>query len=70
MSAQLKINGESKTFDQGLPETLSILLEKLKIDAATVVAEIDGTIIERKAFAQTALSDGQNIELIRFVGGG
>ena len=70
MSAQLKINGEVKTFDEGLPETLAALLEKLKIDAATVVAEIDGKIIERKAFAQTPLSESQTIELIRFVGGG
>lgn len=70
MSAQLKINGESKLFDEGLPGTVSALLEKLKINAATVVAEIDGTIIERKAFSQTTLSEGQSIELIRFVGGG
>ena len=70
MSAKLKINGETKTFDEGLPESLTALLEKLKIDAATVVAEIDGNIIERKAFAQTSLSEDQSIELIRFVGGG
>ena len=70
MSAQLKINGEMKIFDEGLPETLTALLEKLNIDAATVVAEIDGHIIERKDFTQTSLSGGQAIELIRFVGGG
>ena len=70
MSAQLKINGETKIFYAGLPETLTALLEQLKIDAATVVAEIDGNIIERKVFAETSLSEGQSIELIRFVGGG
>jgi sulfur carrier protein len=46
------------------------LLSKLQIDAATVVAEIDGEIIERKNFAQTELKDQMGIELIRFVGGG
>lgn len=70
MSAALKINGQEKTFEQGLPETLAQLLDAMKIDAATVVAEIDGQIIERAAFAQTALKAGQTIELIRFVGGG
>ena len=70
MSAQLKINGETKTFDTGLPDTLSELLKQLDIDSATVVAEIDGRIIERKAFAKTLLVEGQTIELIRFVGGG
>ena len=70
MSAVLKINGQEKTFDAGLPETLDKLLAELKIDAATVVAEIDGQIIERAAFARTPLQQGQSIELIRFVGGG
>ena len=70
MSAILKINGAEKTFDEGLPPTLSELLDNLKIDAATVVAEIDGKIIERQNFAQTELKEGSAIELIRFVGGG
>lgn len=70
MSAALKINGQEKQFEGGLPATLSNLLAVMKIDAATVVAEIDGQIIERKDFAQTALNANQSIELIRFVGGG
>ncbi|MHC4286804.1 MAG: sulfur carrier protein ThiS [Planctomycetota bacterium] len=70
MSAVLKINGIEKTFDGGLPATLSELLAKLEIDAATVVAEIDGKIVERQNFAQTELKDQMGIELIRFVGGG
>ncbi|MHC4236919.1 MAG: sulfur carrier protein ThiS [Planctomycetota bacterium] len=70
MSAILKINGTEKTFDEGLPSNLSQLLATLRIDAATVVAEIDGTIIERKDFEQTTLNEAQAIELIRFVGGG
>jgi thiamine biosynthesis protein ThiS len=49
---------------------LAELLEKLDIKAATIVAEIDGQIIERDKFFQTRLNNGQQIELIRFVGGG
>lgn len=70
VSAELKINGTVQTFDGGLPANLAELLTALQIDAATVVAEIDGTIIERKEFAGTALTEGAAIELIRFVGGG
>jgi thiamine biosynthesis protein ThiS len=70
VSAVLKINGIEKTFDGGLPATLSELLAKLEIDVATVVAEIDGKIVERQNFAQTELKDQMGIELIRFVGGG
>ncbi len=70
MSAVLKINGTEKTFDERFPATLNELLSQLQIDAATVVAEIDGKIMERKNFAQTELKDKMSIELIRFVGGG
>jgi sulfur carrier protein len=70
MSAVLKINGTEKTFEKGVPSNLSELLAVLEIDAATVVAEIDGSIIERKEFEKTPLNEAQSIELIRFVGGG
>jgi sulfur carrier protein len=71
MKHRLTINGRPHEFDgAALPGTLSQLLDHLKVDQATVVAEIDGVIIERKDFAQTALQEGQSIELIRFVGGG
>jgi sulfur carrier protein len=67
----LKINGVEKQFATGrLPATLAELLEKLGIEAATVVAEINGQIIEREKFAQTKLQKGQSIELVRFVPGG
>ncbi len=66
----LKINGVQKQFSAGLPQTLTELLKHLNINEATVVAEIGGEIIARQNFAQTELSTGQVIELIRFVGGG
>lgn len=66
----LKINGEERKFPAGIPQTLTELLKQLNINQATVVVEIDGRIIERQNFAHTQLSDGQTIELVRFVGGG
>ncbi len=65
----LKINGKEKKFPQ-VPSTVTKLLAVLDINEATVVAEINGQIIERKKFAQTQLRNGQSIELVRFVGGG
>ena len=53
-----------------MPQTLLELLDCLKINQATVVAEIDGKIIERQKFAETKITPSQSIELIRFVGGG
>jgi thiamine biosynthesis protein ThiS len=66
----LKINGVEKEFPGGLPQTLAELLDQLKVETATVVAEIDGEIIKREEFEQTRLHPGQNIELVRFVPGG
>jgi len=65
----LKINGTEKEFDK-LPSTLVELLDKMKINHATIVAEIDGAIIARDKFGQTPIKADQKIELIRFVGGG
>jgi len=67
----LKINGVERQFPDGqLPSTVAKLLEQLGVIPATVVAEIDGQIIESKKFAQTQLRNGQSIELVRFAGGG
>jgi len=67
----LEINGVEKQFPAGqLPSTVAELLEQLDIKAATVVAEVDGQIIECKKFVETKLRNGQSIELVRFVGGG
>ena len=67
----LKINGKEKQFpEDNFPETLIELLDMMDINQATVVAEIDGAIIERKDFAEAKIAPGQSIELVRFVGGG
>jgi thiamine biosynthesis protein ThiS len=71
MTLILKINGVDKEFaDDRTPETLSELLDDLGISQATIVAEIDGLIIERRDFDRTPLQPSQTIELVRFVGGG
>jgi sulfur carrier protein len=68
--AILKINGEDKSFENSVPSTLKNLLELLKVDEATVVAEVNGQIVPRGNFHNTILQDGHKIELVRFVGGG
>ena len=55
---------------QDMPATLSALLEKLGVEAATVVAEVDGRIVRPSEFARTLLTDGQSVELVKFMGGG
>jgi sulfur carrier protein len=68
--ASLTINGEKKEFVTGAPATLAELLRTMDVSEATIVAEVDGEIIQRGTFADVKLRDGQTVELIRFVGGG
>ena len=71
MSHTLKINGVEKEFTAGdLPDSIADLLDHMNIAQTTVVAEVDGAIVHRKDFADTAVKSGQSIELVRFVGGG
>lgn len=71
MSHELKVNGVVKQYDaSNMPRTISDLLEQMNISQATVVAELDGDIIQRRDFANTQIQPGQTIELVRFVGGG
>ena len=67
----LKVNGKDMEFaGEKMPATLTELLAELGVDAATVVAEVDGQIVERGSFESTHLQQGQSIELVRFVPGG
>jgi len=71
VSSVLKINGLEREFpSEGVPETLLDLLNALGICHSTVVAEVNGRIIERQNFVNTRLEGGESIELVRFVGGG
>jgi thiamine biosynthesis protein ThiS len=67
----LHVNGVERRFspDQ-MPVTLSDLVKALDVEAAVAVAEIDGVLVRPEHFARTQLTDGQSIELVRFVGGG
>ncbi len=67
----LNVNGVERQFsDESMPATLSELLKQLDAEVAVAVAEIDGLIVRPADFAKTELTDGQRIELVRFVGGG
>ena len=67
----LKVNGVERSFAPNeMPSTLSALLKTLGVEAAAIVAEVDGQIVPREQFGTTSLVSGQQIELIKFMGGG
>ena len=71
MAHNFRINGvERQLPDQKLPVMLTDLLQRLGMHHSTVVAEIDGRVIERSRFAETEITEGANIELVHFLVGG
>ncbi len=62
------VNGETRRL--AAPATLLDLLASLKLDARTVVVELNRQIVRRTRLGDTSLADGDQIELVHFVGGG
>jgi thiamine biosynthesis protein ThiS len=50
--------------------TVSELLERLNIDPRRVAVERNLVVLKRDVFAQTTISEGDEIEIVNFVGGG
>jgi thiamine biosynthesis protein ThiS len=67
-SLTIKTNGEDRQIESG--SSLLNLLEALDLDPQTVVVELNRTIVRRTAFADTPLHNGDEVELVHFVGGG
>ncbi len=65
---QILCNGQPQEVASGT--TLARLLEDLTLPADSVVAEINKKIIDRDQYATLKLAQGDQVELIRFVGGG
>jgi thiamine biosynthesis protein ThiS len=62
------VNGEDRRVPG--PATLLDLLEHLGLDPRTVVVERNREIVRRPKLGETALAEGDAIELVHFVGGG
>jgi sulfur carrier protein len=61
-------NGEQKAVDNDI--SLNDLVLSLELNPQSLVAEVNGKIIEQPQFSDKKLQDDDRIELIRFVGGG
>ncbi|MGA0607005.1 sulfur carrier protein ThiS [Phenylobacterium sp. VNQ135] len=65
---QLTVNGEMRSFP-GVPD-VAALVAALGLDARKVAVERNLEIVPKSAYAATALSDGDRIEIVHFIGGG
>ncbi|MEI7028303.1 sulfur carrier protein ThiS [Paenibacillus sp. y28] len=65
---KLVINGEQREVDS--VATLADLLVLFKLENKILVIELNRTIVDRTAYSATELSEGDQIEIVHFVGGG
>lgn len=65
---QFFINGEEKTFEK--VETLTELIEQLGMKGDRVAVELNREIVPRAQWGETALHEGDRLEIVHFVGGG
>jgi thiamine biosynthesis protein ThiS len=66
----LKITLNGEPFEVAGPLTVDALLVQLDIDARRVAVEHNLTVIKRPHYESTIISDGDEVEIVNFVGGG
>ena len=64
----ITLNGDKH--ELGAPLSISALLEQLDIDARRVAVELNLSVVKKAAYDSTVVSDGDEIEIVNFVGGG
>ncbi|MCL4469940.1 MAG: sulfur carrier protein ThiS [Gammaproteobacteria bacterium] len=65
---QLSVNGDPLVFEQA--PSLVQLLEHLDLTGKRIAVERNGEIVPRSQFPETALADGDKLEIVVAVGGG
>jgi sulfur carrier protein len=64
----LQINGESRSFPDGL--TVAALVAQLGMKTDRVAVELNLEIVPRSDWEATHLKEGDKLEIVHFVGGG
>jgi sulfur carrier protein len=68
LPVKIILNGEPLELAE--PMSLTALLGKLEIDPRRVAVEHNLTVVKRGAYDGTEVRDGDQIEIVNFVGGG
>jgi thiamine biosynthesis protein ThiS len=64
----IRLNGEP--YEIAGPVTISALLARLNIDPRIVAVEHNIVVVKRQRYDDTVVREGDEIEIVRFVGGG
>jgi sulfur carrier protein len=64
----IRLNGEP--FEIAGPVTITALLAELNIDPRIVAVEHNVAVVKRQQYDDTVVHEGDEVEIVRFVGGG
>ena len=64
----VRINGEERRVASG--KSIAALIAELGLDAKRVAVERNLAIVPRSTFAEVQVEDGDQYEIVHFVGGG
>ena len=68
MAITLSVNGESQQVPQGT--TVAALLKHLNVTAESVAVEVNAEVVRKARHTEVTLHNGDQIEIVTFVGGG
>ena len=66
----MEITFNGRPYELTAGTSIQELLDQLRLDCLQVVVEHNHNIIPRQRLAETALNDGDTLEVVHFVGGG
>ena len=64
----IKLNGDPHVLQA--PLSVSALLEQLEIDARRVAVELNLAVVKKGAYDSSVIKEGDEVEIVNFVGGG
>lgn len=65
---QVRINGEHRRVNEGI--SVAELVREIGFDPIRVAVERNLEVVPRSTLAEVAVQDGDEFEIVRFVGGG
>jgi thiamine biosynthesis protein ThiS len=64
----IRVNGDPHEI--GGPLSVSALLQQLEIDARRVAVELNMAVVKKAAYESSVIKEGDEVEIVNFVGGG
>jgi thiamine biosynthesis protein ThiS len=64
----IRLNGDP--YEIPGPLSVSALLDQLEIDARRVAVELNMLVVRKAAYDTSVITDGDEVEIVNFVGGG